>query len=577
MSNKVDDLRRIREARRIRVLTWNILADVYDSTTKLSFEERSSVVSRTIETLDADLILLQEVDHWFDYFLPSFEGTAYGYQYYQRPTRKDGIVTLYRKDIFELVDESEDVVRLDYDDIAKALDRVGQNGASFRRQNVGLLLRLRLKEDKSSSVVVANTHLYWSPAKPEVKLAQTRMLIESIEKLACTSGVQRFAPVIMGGDFNSVPTSDLYRRIQEGKVFRGGLFEGSYYGNGSPPKFLADTSLKKLCSWLRMLGVDCAMESEESEFARTAKPVQNFDLFFSTARSQSRIILSSSRKLTERANCPLNFYVKTNNFEAALVEIVRTFNVEINENTFLTVCGKCGGRIRKSSKSEIRESFSTEYLPEDGRPLFQCVECMQPYWWNERVDSSPARAMRVASRLFDIIKSDREGEKVRGKSASMPSSVYANGVTEDKRPLRYEFLTTEDSNEDLNKMFEARDLAITDRDAVKADESIDMEKAEDQDEDSLRFSSAYALVNDSEAEFTNWAGDFKGTLDYVFVSKNDFDVKNSQVLPSIMSEGESEKDLLGLPYAIQSYHGTPNLEWPSDHFVILVEMDLEVI
>jgi mRNA deadenylase 3'-5' endonuclease subunit Ccr4/uncharacterized protein with PIN domain len=552
----------------IRILTFNVLADAYDAST-LTFDERRERIVKAIFLLDPCVVLLQEVDHWNDFYEEVFSSEGFSCHYFQRPSREDGIATLFKSEKFEI----DDHVELNYDDIADNLASQGfHNAASFRRQNVGLLVKLRLKGEGEAgkNIVVGNTHLYWSPAKPEVKLAQARMLLESITKLACTSVKDEYLPMILGGDFNSVPTSDLYQRITTGNIFRGSLY-GDYRRNDMPVRFVADTSLKKLCSWLRLLGVDCAMESDESELARTSKPINNFLPLFSLARSECRIILTSSRKLTERANCPLCFYVKTTNFEAALAEIVRTFEVEISEHSLLTVCGKCGGKITKSTREKIRAAFEKQYLPDDDRPLFQCVECQQPYWWNERVDSSPARAMRVASRLHSIIKKDDEGEEIEGKSASMPSSVYATGLTDQERELRNDFLTSETSEKDqhsadLDKMFEVRDAAIVDQDEHEHTEKEEEVKAEE----SIPLKSAYVMANEEEATMTNWSGDFKGCLDYVFLSKNDFRVHSSGVVPRFDGEGESKE----FPYAIESYAGSPSILWPSDHFIMYADVEL---
>ena len=76
--------------------------------------------------------------------------------------------------------------------------------------------------------------------------------------------------------------------------------------------------------------------------------------------------------------------------------------------------------------------------------------------------------------------------------------------------------------------------------------------------------------------FTNWAKDFKGTLDYIFISSDDFNAKDARVIPGILSDAgdESNEESLGYPHIVRSYNGTPNAEWPSDHFIVTADLEI---
>ena len=73
-------------------------------------------------------------------------------------------------------------------------------------------------------VLVASTHLFWDPAHADVKLAQTnRLLAEAGKFLAdnALTGVvagdtDEDVPVVIAGDFNSVPGSEVHARMLAG-------------------------------------------------------------------------------------------------------------------------------------------------------------------------------------------------------------------------------------------------------------------------------------------------------------------------------------------------------------------------
>jgi CCR4-NOT transcription complex subunit 6 len=66
-------------------------------------------------------------------------------------------------------------------------------------------------------IVLVNTHIHWDPDFSDVKLMQVQMLLEQLE-----AWVDEFStpnhriPLILGGDFNSMPDSGVYQLLMEG-------------------------------------------------------------------------------------------------------------------------------------------------------------------------------------------------------------------------------------------------------------------------------------------------------------------------------------------------------------------------
>ena len=82
-----------------------------------------------------------------------------------------------------------------------------------------------------------------------------------------------------------------------------------------PLRFIVDSALNKLCRWLRILGFDCALAAE-------AKPQQ---AMFERARAEGRLIVTCSKGLLKRRQCPEAFLVDARDLDGSLVKLVRAY------------------------------------------------------------------------------------------------------------------------------------------------------------------------------------------------------------------------------------------------------------
>lgn len=64
---------------------------------------------------------------------------------------------------------------------------------------------------KRFNVVVATTHLFWDPLQEDVKLLQTQRLFRHVDTYIASR--DPLMPLIVTGDFNSLPDSAVYKRI----------------------------------------------------------------------------------------------------------------------------------------------------------------------------------------------------------------------------------------------------------------------------------------------------------------------------------------------------------------------------
>jgi mRNA deadenylase 3'-5' endonuclease subunit Ccr4 len=161
---------------RLSVSTWNCLADCYIDYSLGEhvgeFEARKVLCRKVLSSMDSDILLMQEVDHWEDFYQPLLHELGFHCSYYQRPGRKDGLViaakTSKRLSLME-------VEYVSFDDLIERYDDV-----LFSKQNVGLICRYKHTDEAGEELgrfVIATTHLHWNPARREVKLAQVQVCI----------------------------------------------------------------------------------------------------------------------------------------------------------------------------------------------------------------------------------------------------------------------------------------------------------------------------------------------------------------------------------------------------------------
>lgn len=189
----------------ISVISYNILANNFVKPSFFSHcnpeylkaKYRAPKVLQEIKNIDADVICLQECD--FDLFLefykPNFEALGYGVLINIANINKlVTVAILYKKSRLSLVDKY-------YLDLNEGLDKLHD---SFSKHKEALFAKLKII-DTDKTIIVANTHLFWNPEFEYVKYGQISKIVMYIQK-----NFSDF-PVILGGDLNSLPSSNVMR------------------------------------------------------------------------------------------------------------------------------------------------------------------------------------------------------------------------------------------------------------------------------------------------------------------------------------------------------------------------------
>lgn len=305
----------------VKCVTWNVLADSYCSRNRslhkaassgssrnsssipnavddardiFAWSYRSGLTREVIAVMGADVLCLQEADHLEDFFEPLFEELQYSVKCVQRSGRRDGCLVAWRGCKFDLVEDQEVL----FDDLVSYNSSSSSNGEAavntsvidtllqdFAKQNVAVMTKLRSKQGEGEMFVVACAHLHWNPSKSYVKEAQARYLLSRLGSFAGD------LPILLAGDFNSLPDSDVYETILRGYARGGVSGDSDSLGDrrrcndivrslvahncipgllfGKDTKFLCDYNLNKLCRYMRILGLDVALESFESKEMRS--------------------------------------------------------------------------------------------------------------------------------------------------------------------------------------------------------------------------------------------------------------------------------------------------------------------
>jgi CCR4-NOT transcription complex subunit 6 len=208
----------------------------------LRWADRRTALIETITALDADLLCLQEVEHFEGFWRPALRALGYRGVYKQRGggAKADGCATFFREDRFELITHRG----LDFDRLCRRGPDRG--GPPFPTHNAALLTLLaparRTADPRASAapppppwLVVANVHLFWDPGYEDLKLAQARAAVAAAEALALEaigsgsdaggvgfggggggggSGCSgRPAAILLAGDFNAMPESVAYEHL----------------------------------------------------------------------------------------------------------------------------------------------------------------------------------------------------------------------------------------------------------------------------------------------------------------------------------------------------------------------------
>ncbi|KAK0398027.1 hypothetical protein QR680_002394 [Steinernema hermaphroditum] len=237
------------------VLSYNILCPSYATENafgycpswSLDWNYRKSIILKDIIRFEPDIIALQEVEteQFSVYFCPKLEEYGYSGVFAQKTRAKtmdvqesnrvDGCALFWRKSKF--IYEDHKVVEFASLAIKNSNGNEHMLNRVMPKDNVAIACVLQMKGDNMNPkgqhapevaytpMVICNTHMHWDPTYCDVKLIQSMILTKAVTDIV--HNVARLfqqsveeIPLIICGDFNSLPDSGVYEYFTNGFVTR---------------------------------------------------------------------------------------------------------------------------------------------------------------------------------------------------------------------------------------------------------------------------------------------------------------------------------------------------------------------
>ncbi|XP_059059834.1 protein angel homolog 1 [Achroia grisella] len=212
---------------KFKVLSYNVLAQYLlechpylytgSSSKNLKWKVRAARIYDEIVNLAPDIICLQEVQaSHLKSFYSKFENIGYVGIFKQKTGhRADGCAIYYKQSMFE----KEEHFTVEFHQPELPI---------LNRDNIGVMVKLIPKNMPRMPIVVATTHLLYSPKRTDVRLAQAQVLLAELDRFAYYNNGRESGhlPIIMTGDLNSTPDSAVIKLLDRGLV-RASMFRGS--------------------------------------------------------------------------------------------------------------------------------------------------------------------------------------------------------------------------------------------------------------------------------------------------------------------------------------------------------------
>lgn len=214
----VDD-NRLREVGGFKFLSYNVFSDgkctkIRYSSTKSWFHRKTKLLQE-IKTYNADIMCLQDVDHYADWWQPQLMYMGYDSLYKKRTDEVeehlDGVLIAYKRDLFQLFKTEDVIFNLSGEQQSTLIRR------RCRTDDVGLMAFLQpwRADFLDSAICIVSAML--SDNEPEdqvdVRFEQARYLTECIE----SENRSYHVPVIIGMSMHDTPDSAAYHVLRTGR------------------------------------------------------------------------------------------------------------------------------------------------------------------------------------------------------------------------------------------------------------------------------------------------------------------------------------------------------------------------
>ncbi|QSL64513.1 hypothetical protein MERGE_001814 [Pneumocystis wakefieldiae] len=260
------------------VFNYNILCDRcatvimygYTPSWALSWDYRKELILHEVLSYNADIVCLQEVDvdNFEEYFSPKLSIKGYKGIFWPKSRAKtmneverrvvDGCATFFKTNIFDLLEKQ--LIEFNQAPLRRDGHKLTHDmyNRVMTKDNICVVSLLEHR-NAGYRLIIANTHFYWDPKFRDVKVIQATMLMDELTEMAenyakipvrkrpskilddtfdfnwnenrptYSSGTK--IPLIICGDFNSIPGSGVYDFLSRGHILENHSdFMDSKYG-----------------------------------------------------------------------------------------------------------------------------------------------------------------------------------------------------------------------------------------------------------------------------------------------------------------------------------------------------------
>jgi len=221
----------------IKVISYNVLNEAYAThqmypycpSWALDWKHRKNQVLRQVLAHDADIICLQEVavQEFSEFFKTELARADYAGVFKPKSRANtmsekerrtvDGCAIFYRRSRFSF----EKDYGIEFSNVAMGRPDMREDVEGFNRvmtrDNIAVAVKLKALPNpgfltEAAHLYVVNSHIHWDPRFADVKLVQTQILLEEMERITNRD------PVIFCADLNSTTESAVYELLEKSSV-----------------------------------------------------------------------------------------------------------------------------------------------------------------------------------------------------------------------------------------------------------------------------------------------------------------------------------------------------------------------
>ena len=540
----------------IKVVTFNVLASCYAlksssyqthcSPEHLDGQHRFTEIGHILRECNADIIALQEVDQIDDSlkWMDLQHSSEYHTFYQQRSNKKqDGLILGFKPTKYQLYGE-ETLRVISLNDLTMGCS--SENSVQyFKKDQIAIYLILQPLHDPNHLLFVVNTHLYWHPDADDIRLRQMAYILNVVHSKAQRLISDENSPqntikkisLIFCGDFNTLPNTAPHDFMLNGS------FRMKAKGN-STLKLIMDAACNKVARWCRSMGVDTAYFKEQK------LDTKNAEKLFSICKREERILVTRSKSLVARRDCPSHLLLDNSIPHHNLKQIIKYFGIEYDDDALYTRCTLCNGNpIKMTDRKEIENE---EQIPsqmkvegEQMETFWKCPNCRQVYWYGGKTKNEAEKFRRIFAESAVEMEHDLKERRERLEKRLRKESAKRKRTEEKKG----DDIENEDYESDIGDLDDK--LAL-----LPNLQRFFWEDVTFRNVFGDRIQSSYRNVHGKSAEYTNKTSSFEGCLDYIFYADLiDTDEPGLECTNAQLMEGDKT--------------AYPNSTWPSDHILLM--------